>query len=226
MKIQESKLKEIAKETIHQVLDETSRRQKAQQSIMGKNRRVKTMAIISAYNPMGGDGTNLPEHYNKQAHEELINNLRVGQFKYFEVVGKYKTFEKSVIAYNISLDDTLFLCYKYNQESVIFIDLTDDNEISYQYWEGDEHNSRLKKQREEHEITNAANDTDAYTQISKKFKFRIPFFESIQNYINELDERSKIYDVDKLISECLEDGWSGKHKYICRGKLHGKLPNL
>lgn len=219
-------ISDAVRDGIKQGLDETSRRQKAQQAIQGKNRRVKTMAIISAQNPMGTDGSELPKDYNKESHEELLHQLKVGQFRYFVTDGKYGTRETSVIVYNISLDDTLYLCYHYNQESVIFVDMTDENEVSYQYWEGDDHTSRLRKQYEEHEIIDATNNEDYYTKISKHFKFRIPFFESVCSYTAELNERSRYYDVNRLIDECLESGWSGKHKYFNRGKINGKLKPL
>lgn len=210
------------KEMIYKQLLETTRRQKAQRAIMGNNPKIRTIAIISAQNPMGCDGSGLPDNYNQNAHEDLIHTLKIGHYRYFETPGKYGTPEQSVMVYNISLEDTLFLTYKYNQESVIFIEINGNN-ISYQYWEGDDHNSPLRIQREETEIVDATKDDDAYTKISNKFKFRIPFFESIKKYESHLNERSRYYNVDKLIDECLDSKWSGKHKYYCRGKLNGKL---
>ena len=211
----------ITKKVVNRIT-ETSRRQKAQQAIQGKNRRVKTIAIISAQNPMGSDGSDLPKDYNQKSHEELLKNLKIGQYRYFVVSGKYGTSEISVIVYNISLDETLKLCYHFNQESVIFVDITNGEDVSYQYWEGEDHQSPLKKKYEEHEIINATDDADFYTKISKKFKFRIPFFEDIKKYISDLDKLNEKYDVDRLISECIDAGWSGKHRYYCRGKLHSR----
>lgn len=210
----------LTKRIMNNILTETSRRQKAQQAIQGNNRRIKTLAIISAQKPMGTDGSDLPKSYNSNSHEELIKNLKIGQNRYFVTPGKYGTPEVSVIVYNISLEETIKLCYHFNQESVIFVDMTNGDEVSYQYWEGEDHNSPLKKKYEEHEIVDATNDADFYTQISRKFRFRIPFFEDIERYCYELSERATKYDVDRLISECIESGWSGKHRYYCRGKLH------
>ena len=186
----------------------------------GKNRKVKTLAIISAQNPMGTDDRDLPMYYNDISHERLLRNLKIGQYRYFVIHGKYETPETSVIVYNISLEETLNLCYSFNQESVIFVDMTNGNDVSYQFWEGEDHQSPLKMKYEEHEIVNATNDDDFYTKISREFWFRIPFFEDIKTYNNELNERASKYDVDKLIAECIDYGWSGKHRYYCRGKLH------
>ena len=46
----------------------------------GKNRKVKTLAIISAQNPMGTDGRDLPKYYNDISHERLLRNLKKERF--------------------------------------------------------------------------------------------------------------------------------------------------
>lgn len=218
----EKEFRQVIRDSVLEALNETSRRQKAQQAIQGKNRRVKTMAIISAQNPMGTDGSDLPAGYNEDSHDELIDTLKAGQYRYFVTDGMYGSPEKSVMVFNITLDDTLRYAYMFNQEAVIFVDMTNE-EVSYQYWEGDDHQSPLKLQYEEHEIIDATSDADFYTKISRHFKFRIPFFESVVKYNEMIESRSSIYDVDKLIDECVNGNWSGKHRYHCRGKLHGKL---
>lgn len=225
----DSDLDNINKECVHSEnnednnIVETTRRQKAQQAIQSKNRKIKTIVIISAQNPMGNVSI---EEYNKDAHNDLLKSLKIGQFRYFETNGLYGSPEKSVLVYNISLDDTLFLCYKYSQESVIFIDMTDDNQISYQYWEGDKHNTPLKLQHEENEIVGTTNEKDYYTKILNKFKFRIPFFEDIQRYNTELIECSKHNDVDYLIEIILSDKKTRYSKYMHRGKLNSLLKKI
>ena len=219
VRLTESKLTQIVAESVKKVLSETSRRQKEQQAIQGTNRRVRTMAIISAENPMGNTMNN---EYNQQAREELERQLAIGHYRYFKVKGNYDGIENSVMIYNISIEDTLYLCYKYNQESVIFVDMQNDGEISYQYWQGDDNSSQLKLQREEHEIVDATDDDDYCTQISKKFKFRIPFFDHIKEINYDLSLRENDIDVDRLITECLESNRTRKSKYIKRGQLYGK----
>lgn len=216
--ISESKLREIVNATVGAYMNETSRRQKAQQAIRGKNRKVKTMAIISAQNPMG---MQMDKDYNDRSHAELLDELKNGHFVYFVTKGFYDGEELSVIIYNISLTDTLKLCYRYNQESVIFIDCQGED-ISYQYWEGDDHNSPLKLQHEESEIVDATNDDNYYTAISRHFKFRIPFFESCKKVGGIIDENCQNRNPDILIDECLDVLHTGKHKYMNRCKLYGR----
>lgn len=199
------------------IIDETSRRQKAIQSIQSRNHKIRTIGIISAENPMGQVASS---EYNKNATEDLIKNLKIGHYQYFIVKGMYGSPEISVMVYNISIDDMLKLCYTYNQESMIFIDMTNGDDVSCQYWEGDDHNSKLKLQREEHRFIDATDDNDFYTQISREFKFRIPFFECVKHTISLIEKNSNKYDVDKLINECIDNKYTGKHKYICRCKLY------
>ena len=201
-----------------EIISETSRRQKAQQAIKGINKHIHTIAIITAENPMGGEADN---EYDKRAMEELLRQLSVGHYKYFITKGKYGSTENSVMIYNITLDDTLYLCYKHNQESVVFVDITRPDVISYQHWEGDDHNSPLKLQHEEYEVVDATDDDDAYTKICRHFKFRIPFFEHIEKIENDLSLREGRIDIDRLISESLDSNRTGYSRYIKRGKLYG-----
>ena len=214
-KIINEELKRFIKEDIQ----ETSRRQKAQQAILGNNKRVKTICIMSAENPMGQQ---MDKEYNKNSVEQLIHQLQIGGFKWFKTKGLYGSPENSIMIYNISLEDSKMLAYQYNQESMIFIDITNEGEISYQYWEGDDHNSQLKLQHEEHEIVNAQNDNDYYTAISKHFKFRIPFFESYKKVADTLNEKAEKYsNIAKMIDESMDMRYTGKHRYITRWKLYG-----
>lgn len=219
MIITETELRKLINSSIKKVLQETSRRQKAQQAIQGTNRRVRTMAIISAQNPMGRKAS---KEYNQTASEELERQLAIGHYKYFKTKGNYDGIEYSLMIYNISLEDTLYLCYKYNQQSVIFVDMQNDGEVSYQYWEGDDDNSPLQLKNEKHEIVNATNDDNYYTQVSRHFKFRIPFFEHINKIHSELMDKENDIDVDKLITETLEQDRTGKSKYFKRCQLYGK----
>ena len=219
VRLTESRLKQIVAEAVKEILSETSRRHKAQQAIQGANRRVRTMAIISAENPMG---KKMNDEYNQQAREKLERQLAIGHYRYFKAKGNYDGLENSVMIYNISIEDTLYLCYKYNQESVIFVDMQKDGEISYQYWQGDDNSSQLKLQHEEHEIVDATDDDNYYTQISKKFKFRIPFFEHIKKIKDDLSLRENYIEVDRLITESLESNRTRKSKYFKRCQLYGK----
>lgn len=208
----------MIKESVKDVLNETSRRQKAQQAIKGKNRRVLTMAILSAENPMG---MKADKKYNNESNDELLRHLTIGHYKFFKTKGNYDGFENSIMIYNIDIDDALYLAYKYNQESLIFVDMQKDDSVSYQFWKGDDNNSKLKLQHEKHEIIDVTDADDYYTQISKHFKFRIPFFEQVEQIPQELLLKENKYNVDRMIVESLDSKRTGKSKYVIRGELYG-----
>ena len=193
---------------------ETLRGQQAQQAIQGTNRRVRTVAVISAENPAGNT---MGEEHNRQAMDKLEKELAVGHYKYFK-----KGVENPVMIYNISVEDALDLCCRYNQESVIFVDMQNDGEVTYQYWQGGDNHSPLKLRHEEHEIPDATDKEHYYTRISEKFKFGMPFLEHIRKINDELSLRDNDMAVDRLITESLEPNRTGKSKYFKRGVLYGK----
>lgn len=181
------------------------------------NRKIRTIGIISAEKPTGQVASN---EYRKPAPENMIKNLKIGHYQYFITQGMYGSAETSVMVYNISLSDLIKLCHTYNQESMAFIDMTNGNEVTCQYWEGEGHNFKLKFQHEEHRLIEATDDEDFYTQISREFKFRIPVFECAKNTISLINSNNVKYDVNKLIDECIDNKYTGKHKYVCRCKLY------
>ena len=105
-------------------MDSSGSQTALQQAGNGTNCRIRTMAVISAANPMDDNGGRRP-------NEKLIRQLAVGHYRFFEVMGS----ENSVVVYNISLDDTQSLCRKHDQECVFFVDLTGGVEIPGQFEE-------------------------------------------------------------------------------------------
>ena len=105
-------------------MDSSGSQTALQQAGNGTNRRIRTMAVISAANPMNDNGGRRP-------NEKLIRQLAVGHYRFFEVMGS----ENSVMVYNISLDDTQSLCRKHDQECVLFVDLTGGGEVPGQFEE-------------------------------------------------------------------------------------------
>ena len=210
------------------LLNETSRRQKAIQTLNMKNKRVKSFALLTSENPMGRE---LSKRDNKELRDRLENYLSDGNYAWFPVRGQYGSRENSYMIYNISLDDTLEIGYKFNQESVIFVE-RDKEEVLYQYWEKDESGEyELAHTREEY--LDMVDSDDFYTQISRNFKFQIPFFDGsdenkeIMNeqirYLNDvLDSRNYSNEnIENKIEMTLESDRSGSSKYRHRGSLYG-----
>ncbi|MDY4512087.1 MAG: hypothetical protein SPE10_01345 [Paludibacteraceae bacterium] len=112
MKLTKTELKNIIKESVKDVLNETSCRQKVQQAIKGVSNRIKTCAILTSENPL----MQLPSKYNDRLRTKLEMYLKMGNYVWFPVKGEYNGKEKSYIVYNMSFDDTMYLASKFEQE--------------------------------------------------------------------------------------------------------------
>lgn len=226
-----------------QYLNETTRRQKAIQSISGKNDRVKTMAIISPENPMS---KKYPERleskeaesghtmdFNRGRRDDIETYLTIGNFAWFRMKGKYENKEKSYIVYNISFEDAEHISRKYDQESFIFI-ICNNGEVTYQFWEkkGD---GKYNKTHERSEYVDMSNADDFYSKISRNFKFQIPFFDGSDDNKTQINEHIKAMndtiskknlndsEIESKINECIDSSRTGKGRYYSRGTLYGGL---
>lgn len=239
-KIDKSDLRNMVKEAASMLLNETTRRQKAQRAINGKY--VRTMAILTSENPMGKayperlkskeDESGHTMEFNRGRRDDLEMRLSTGNYPYFKVKGQYGSKEKSYIIYNIPLSDTLYLGKYYNQESVIFIQIEDDGNVSYEYWEqnGDGNFSMAHKRTEYIDMNDA---DDFFTKISRKFKFQIPFFDGSDENGNELNEQiATLYDkvqskgltneeVNRRTLRAIDESLTGNARYASRGTLYG-----
>lgn len=183
----------------------------------GKAARVKTMAILSAEKPMV---IKTDDDYDKEAQAKLIRNLKTGNFIYYKMEGNYGGVENSVMIYNITLEDAKLLAYRYSQESMVFVDMTNPPKVSFQYLESEGRHGPLTLQKEENKIIDENDEEKYYTEICNTFKFRIPFFELLAEMNNILKKKESKYDVDRLIAQSIDSKYTGQHRYICRSKLY------
>lgn len=192
-------------------VSDTSRRQKAEQMLRGGNPKgVKTFCIMTAENPMG---KKYESGINKERNNELEYQLKLGNYKWFPIKGSYGSREHSYIIYNISLDDSIYLGDMYNQESIIFATIN-GNEVVCEYME--KQGNTYVTTNTETKFVDATNDEDFWSQISRNFKFRIPFFDHAKNINLKL---SKVADAERLLKESVSDSWTGTHHYKVRCKL-------
>lgn len=221
-----TKLEQIIKESIDKVLNETSRRQKAS-SAMSWGKNLKTMAILTSENPRYQVYSYGKNETNNDRREELEKDLKLGHYAWFPVKGQYEGNENSYIIYNISLDNALYLGKKFGQESIIFID-----EGHCEYWEqsGD---GKYKKthERDMSQRLDMTNADDYFTQISRQFKFQIPFFdgsdenktamrESIKYVCNAIKRNTKtLNEAQRRIKNSIEST-SGYNRFCNRGELY------
>lgn len=224
----DKKLKNIISECVKgALLSETSRRQKASAALNGQNSNIKTMAILTSENPrydVTSDGNNMT---NTDRRENLEKDLKLGHYAWFPVKGQYEGKENSYIIYNISLDNALYLGRKFGQESIIFIDGS-----HCEYWEqsGD---GKYKKthEREMSQRLDMSDADDYFTQVSRAFKFQLPFFdgsddnkdamgESFNYTVNVISKNIKSIDEAKKRVMNSIDSTSGYNRFCNRGELY------
>lgn len=198
----------------------------------GTNSNVKTMAILTSENPrydVSSDGEN---DNNSNRRDNLEKDLKLGHYAWFPIKGQYEGKENSYIVYNISLDNAIYLARRFGQESIIFI----DND-KCQYWEqnGDGKYSKTHERDMSQRLDMTAAD-DYFTQISRAFKFQIPFFdgsdenketmgESIK-YVNEvINKRVPNLNEAKGRIETSMNASSGYNRFCNRGILYGSKFN-
>ena len=88
IKITKSHLRDMVLEAASRLLNETTRRQKAQRAINGKY--VRTMAILTSENPRGNpypEGLKTME-FNRGRRDDLEMRLSTGYYSYFKLKGE------------------------------------------------------------------------------------------------------------------------------------------
>lgn len=223
VKIKTSELVEMVEESVKRQLNEGGgRRRKAERSLTDKEYRIKksinTMGIFTS------DRSTLEHSVNRENREELTKHLKDGGYTYFPVKGYYEGKEHSFIVYNIRFEDIKNLSQKYDQDSFIFIDCSDQDNVEFQYWEQDINvrDGVYKCVDRRNETFDAKDAKDFYTQVARKFKFRIPFFET------KLYEEASIAMAEDRgcetvgsIPKMLMEGSTGSSRYNNRKCLMG-----
>lgn len=193
---------------------------------------VKTIAIFTAENPsaddidyenMAGAEKRANSQRNKKLNRDLSLTLRQGGFMFKPVKGKYGNLEHLVMVFNIPLGIALRYGKYYGQSSIIFCKHNEDGSMDYQYWESI--NDWSFPTKEEHEILDANGQDDFFTEISRKFKFQIPFrFEAVNKEIGTII--TSHMSVDEGIKRLNGSFKGGQEGYMHRKFLLGNNDNL
>ena len=193
--------------------------------------KIKTFAIFTAENE---NKQSYSRAVNKELNKELKKalsfekNLADGRYSYYKVKGKYGNVEHSFIVYNITLDDAKSLCANHKQQSFIFA-INDNGNLKFQFWANASRSGYSYKKVDEKAEFNILDDDaeDFYTQISRDFKFSIPFTEfevSAEDMVESITKKaySSGYtdeDIDRLIEESVDTNIYAKGRYFARGSL-------
>lgn len=216
-------------------LSETDRKSKATQLFKepGKS-RIKTFAIFTAENPNAiAVSRDKNKEFNKSLKQTLgdlmTDVLNNGMYHYYKVKGKYGSTEHSFLVYNLTVKSAKYLCEEFCQESFIF-GINHGDHLSFQFWKNTGKNGYHYVMVDEKDWFNdTTNSTDNYTQISKEFKFTIPFeiFElANESLLEYYDKKCALYEqykdsLDSYIEACTDELRTGRFQYETRNFMFG-----
>lgn len=216
-------------------LSETDRKSKATQLFKepGKS-RIKTFAIFTAENPNAipvsrAKNKELNKSLKKTLGDLMTDILNRGMFHYYKVKGKYGSVEHSFLVYNLSVNSAKQLCEDFCQESFIF-GINHGDHLSFQFWRNTGKNGYHYVMVDEKDLFIDSTDADQdYTQISRDFKFTIPFeiFElANESLLEYYDKKCSLYEqykdeLDSYINICTDEFRTGKFQYEIRNFMFG-----
>lgn len=203
-------------------INESSRRQKAQRTILGLNDRVSTFAIITPENNMHdmdllARGEITKEDVierNRERKKNFISLMKGENVLYFPIKGVYGEKENSFILYNISQKYAEYIGHRFDQESFIFAERkakdSDVSKIEFSFYskqisEKDEELARKHPSLLQYRLIDTTTDVqttnldDDMTVVGKNFSFRIPFglfsgnVDAINKMVEERVEKSPAY---------------------------------
>lgn len=149
---------------------------------------IRTLAIFTAFNP---DGELRSIKDNRKDNSELKKYLKSAGVVWIPVLGNYGNPEESIAAVNIGVDFAKKINGKYEQESFVFTELSDEGVIHYFYEKKDKgfpyhpvkNDYVVKDVSDKYELVSDSDDVNGFTLIGKNFRYKI-LFANLRN-VNE-----------------------------------------
>ena len=160
--------------------------------------------------------------------DDMENSIKNGHWHYYKVKGVYGNVERSLLVYNISLEDAKELSKKYRRQSFIF-GINENGVLKFEFYaNASKSGYSYHKADERDDFTVLDDDADNYyTQIARDFKINIPFevFEvAADRMIEAINNKNYILKwsddaIMKCIEESVDDSITGKQRYFARSTL-------
>ena len=183
----------------------------------------KIFGIMTAENPMG---IKISSVENKKRNKEFKEFLKRGRYQAIQVKGKYGNMENPFLILNIPLKTLKDFGDKYEQESIIYGEIIDYKEVTFEYWERSSKNSPLVLLDIADHIDVLNDPEDFYTRI-KNWKFNIPFsifeealmtwYSKIKDLPNSDKKQLKEY-IDIIVENNIKN--TGHYFFNKRGKFN------
>lgn len=137
----------------------------------GNVESIDSFGIMTAENPLGEKKS---QEYNDYVQSELKNILRINNYGFHEVMGKYGNIENSLIIPNIGKSFMIRLGQMFNQESIIWGEKIEENKMRFYYIQQD--GEVIETIDEVFVGSDAQSREDFFTWVQNR-KFYIPFFQ-------------------------------------------------
>ena len=143
---------------------------KLMQSIAGLEPGINTIGIVTAEKPMAKP---LPPSENKMRNKLLAKDIRELGYGFYQIGGKYGSYENPYVIPNVSYKDITTLGKIYKQESVIFVEKQEGKGmLARLIYTGKEEPEKRSKV-----VLPLQKNVEDFYSIFKGRKFVIPFFD-------------------------------------------------
>lgn len=234
IKITQSELKHLIKESVTQALNEISKSDKNKLVQNGYNiidnsdDNIRTFCIITGENPMGIDANNRENRNNQKL---LTDYLKQGNFAWLPIRGKYNSTENPKMIFNIRVADAKLLGLETMQESFIFGRKESGKVYFDLYYINAEQKDYDLVETKDYVLNDIQNSTNMYSIINNKRKFNFPFTffneccNSFNGIINEHKKSSDKYNQNfqRYLNESLDCRKTYKSCYMSRSLIYGGL---
>lgn len=202
---------------------ETSRETKAKRLFTSP----KFMNSIHTFGIMTGENPNtkkLSSAVNDELNKGFESWLKRTGYQFYKVKGKYGSVEHSYLVYNVALADMIIFATDLKQQSFIY-GKNINGKLTFQFWANRAKSGKYSyvKVDEKNTYTTSPEFEDAYSQISREFKFSIPFevfTVSSEDMIERFNENLSLYDKKCLLDRTLNESLTYMGRTVARCRLY------
>lgn len=205
------------------MLIETSRETKAKRLFTAPTfmNKIHTFGIMTGENP---DATQMSSNINRALNANFESWLKRTGYQYYKVKGKYGSVEHSYLIYNVALADMIIFATDLKQQSFIY-GKNINGKLTFEFWANRAKSGKYSyiKVDEKTAYTTSPEFEDAYSQISRDFRFNIPFEKFAANtadMIERFNTKLSPYDRKCLLDRSLNESLTYMGRTFARCRLY------
>lgn len=221
-------ISEMIETAVREMLVENSRSQKLVRAITkGYAGHIKNFGIVSPENPMGMEAE---REYNnakvrdmkatlKGGRQGFQRELKTGNYNYLRVKGMYNSPERSYLIYNCTRQDIERFADEYKQQAYVWAEIR-DGKVHSEMWSREDEADDFTLEVSRDYVIDAASDTDFFSEIAKKLKFRLPFYDEETKEEWEKNQRATSDEEEELLIKSIDPKRTGHSRYAARSKFN------